>query len=142
MGPDYNWQQMLIPSFEKATGIKVNYDAIPEASIATKLQVDQEARSTAYSIFEDPESFSSTYLALHGSAPLTPYVKNSSLTPPSYDFKGISVGEEGQCTLKGVLYCLPVQLDAGPEMFYNKALFHAGRHFFGPDLLGSSPHRC
>jgi ABC-type glycerol-3-phosphate transport system substrate-binding protein len=125
VGPDYNWQQMLIPSFEKATGIKVNYDAIPEASIATKLQVDQEARSTAYSIFEDPESFSSTYLALHGSAPLTPYVKNSSLTPPSYDFKGISVGEEGQCTLKGVLYCLPVQLDAGPEMFYNKALFHA-----------------
>jgi ABC-type glycerol-3-phosphate transport system substrate-binding protein len=125
VGPDYNWQQLLIPSFEKATGIKVNYDAIPEASIATKLQVDQEARSTAYSIFEDPESFSSTYLALHGSAPLTSYINNPSLTPASYDFKGISVGEEGQCTLKGVLYCLPVQLDAGPQMFYNKALFHA-----------------
>jgi ABC-type glycerol-3-phosphate transport system substrate-binding protein len=124
-GPDYNWQQLLIPGFEKATGIKVDYDAIPEASIATKLQVDQEAHSTSYSVFEDPESFSSTYLALHGSAPLMPYINNSSLTPKSYDFKGISAGEEGQCTIKGVLYCLPVQLDAGPEMFYNKALFHA-----------------
>ena len=55
VGPDYNWQQMLIPSFEKATGIKVNYDAIPEASIATKLQVDQEARNRRPTYFEDPE---------------------------------------------------------------------------------------
>ncbi len=55
-GVSYDWQQALIPGFEKSTGIKVIYDQIPEVSITDKIQVAQQAKSKAFSIFEDPES--------------------------------------------------------------------------------------
>ena len=140
-GVSYDWQQTLIPGFEKATGIKVVYDQIPEVSITDKIQVAQQAKSKAFSIFEDPESESSTYKAFDGVTALMPFINNSQLTPSSYNFKGISVGEEGQCILNGVLYCLPVSLDAGPMLFLEQGIVPRGWDFVGSYQLGPGRER-
>jgi multiple sugar transport system substrate-binding protein len=70
-----------------------------------------------------PQSSTSQYLTQHAIAPIKQFMTNSALTPANYDMADIPSGEVGQCTLNGVLYCLPVQLDGGPTLFYNKAMF-------------------
>lgn len=121
--PDEAWQQPLIKGFEKSTGITVNYEAFPESSMQDKVQAAQEVKSTSFAMYEEPESLSSTYRSLHGISQIGPYVGNKALTPASYDLAGIPTGATAQCTLSGKIYCLPVDTDPGPELFYNKAMF-------------------
>jgi ABC-type glycerol-3-phosphate transport system substrate-binding protein len=128
VGPDYDWQKALLSEFTQQTGIKVNYEAYPETSFTDKLTTAQQAKSNAFSVFESPQSSTSQYNAYHAIAPLTSFLAS---TPASYDKAGIPAGETGQCTLNGTIYCLPVQLDGGPQMFYNKAMF-AAAHIAAP----------
>lgn len=132
-GPDYDWQKPLLAEFTKQTGIKVNYDAYPETSFTDKLTTAQQAKSSAFSIFENPQSSTSQYNAYHGIQSLNAFLQSA---PASYDRAGIPAGETGQCTLNGITYCLPVQLDGGPQMFYNKAMF-AAAHIAKPPATWS-----
>jgi ABC-type glycerol-3-phosphate transport system substrate-binding protein len=119
-GPDYDWQQSLLAGFTKQTGIKVNYQAYPETSFTDKLTTAQEAKSSAFAIFEAPQSSTSQYEAEGAVAGLNSYLSSA---PSSYDRSGIPADESGECALKGVTYCLPVQIDGGPQLFYNEAMF-------------------
>jgi multiple sugar transport system substrate-binding protein len=132
-GPDYDWQKPLLAEFTRQTGIKVSYDAYPETSFTDKLTTAQQAKSNAFSIFESPQSSTSQYNAYHGVASLNGFLATA---PPSYDRSGIPAGETGQCTLAGTTYCLPVQLDGGPQLFYNKASF-AAAHIAQPPATWS-----
>ncbi|MCU1491925.1 MAG: sugar transporter substrate-binding protein, partial [Acidimicrobiaceae bacterium] len=125
VGPNYSWQAQLVKPFEKATGIHVNYQQFPETSMLTKVQAAQEVHSNAFAIFEEPESQSSGYLKLKGIAPIGKFLKDPTLTPASFDYAGLPSGESAQCTVNGVVYCLPEDTDPGPQMFYNKAMFAA-----------------
>jgi multiple sugar transport system substrate-binding protein len=133
VGPDYDWQKTMNAEFTQQTGIKVNYDAYPETSFTDKLTTAQQAKSTAYSIFENPQSSTSQYNAYHAVASLDSFMKSA---PASWDRAGIPAGETGQCSLSGTTYCLPVQLDGGPQMFYNKAMF-AAAHIVRPPATWS-----
>jgi ABC-type glycerol-3-phosphate transport system substrate-binding protein len=121
-GPDYDWQKAFLAGFTKQTGIKVNYNAFPETSFTDKLFTAQQAKSNAFAIFENPQSQTSDYAASKAILGLNSYLSSA---PASFDRAGIPAGESGQCTLNGVTYCLPVALDGGPQMFYNKAMFAA-----------------
>jgi ABC-type glycerol-3-phosphate transport system substrate-binding protein len=120
-----SWQQPLIPQFTKATGIKVTYDAFPQDVMQAKITAAQNVKSSDFAMYEEPESLTPGYVALHGVAPISAWVKNSTLTPPSYDLAGMPAGAVAQCTLNGVQYCFPTDTDPGPEMFYNTAMFKA-----------------
>jgi ABC-type glycerol-3-phosphate transport system substrate-binding protein len=122
IGPDYDWQKAQLAAFTRQTGIKVNYQGYPETSFTDKLTTAQQAKSSAFSIFESPQSSTSQYNAYHGIQSLSAFLKSA---PATYLRAGIPAGETGQCTLNGTTYCLPVQLDGGPQMFYNKAMFAA-----------------
>ena len=76
-------------------------------------------------MYEEPESLTSDYVALHGVAPINSYIKNKTLTPASYNFAGLPAGSYAQCTLGKTQYCFPVDTDPGPEMFYNIGMFKA-----------------
>jgi multiple sugar transport system substrate-binding protein len=123
--PDETWQQPLIAAFTKQTGIKVTYDAFPEDVMQNKVQAAQEVKSSDFAMYEEPESLTPGYVALHGVAPIGSWVKNSTLTPASYDFAGLPSGSYSQCTVAGKQYCFPVDTDPGPEMFYNIGMFKA-----------------
>jgi len=123
--PDEAWQQPLLAAFTKQTGIKVTYDAFPESVMQNKVQAAQEVKSGDFAMYEEPESLTPGYVALHGVAPIGSWVKNSTLTPASYDLAGLPSGSYAQCTVGGKQYCFPVDTDPGPEMFYNIGMFKA-----------------
>ncbi len=124
--PDETWQQPLMAAFTKQTGIKVTYDTFPGSrSCRTRSRPLKRVESSDSTMYEEPESLTSDYNALHGIAPIGSYLKNSTLTPASYDLSGIPKGGTLQCTLKGVTYCLPVNTDPRPELFYNIGMFKA-----------------
>ncbi len=122
VGPDYDWQKSFLAGFTKQTGIQVSYQAFPETSFTDKLFTAQQAKSSAFAVFENPQSQTSDYKATSSILGLNSYLSSA---PASYDRSGIPSGETGQCTLNGVTYCMPVALDGGPQMFYNKAMFSA-----------------
>jgi ABC-type glycerol-3-phosphate transport system substrate-binding protein len=124
-GANYDWQEALIPAFEKATRIHVTYDVLPETPLLDKEETAALAGSTDYSIMEYSQAYTSTFVAEHGAAGLEEFLHNSKLTPSAYDFQGITPGFYAACEVNGVLYCLPLSGDGGPEIFWNRALFHS-----------------
>lgn len=120
--PLYDYQHTQLALFTKDTGISVNFQEIPEASILTKLQAAQTGHDSSYDFYEVPESLSPQYVSLKGAAPIKPFLNNTSLTPSNYDFAGLPSGSMTQCTVKGTLYCVPA-FGTGPELYYNKQMF-------------------
>ncbi|MFY9930070.1 MAG: extracellular solute-binding protein [Streptosporangiaceae bacterium] len=118
----YDYQHTQLALFTKDTGISVNFQEIPEASILTKLQAAQTGHDSSYDFYEVPESLSPQYVSLKGAAPIKPFLNNTSLTPSNYDFAGLPSGSMTQCTVKGTLYCVPA-FGTGPELYYNKQMF-------------------
>jgi ABC-type glycerol-3-phosphate transport system substrate-binding protein len=120
--PLYDYQHTQLALFTKDTGISVNFQEIPEASILTKLQAAQTAHDSSYDFYEVPASLTPQYVSLKGAAPIKPFLNNKSLTPSNYDFAGLPSGSMTQCTVKGTLYCVPA-FGTGPELYYNKQMF-------------------
>jgi ABC-type glycerol-3-phosphate transport system substrate-binding protein len=120
--PLYDYQKSQLGLFTKDTGISVNFQEIPEASILTKLQAAQTAHDSSYDFYEVPASLTPQYVSLKGAAPIKPFLNNTSLTPSNYDFAGLPPGSMTQCTVKGTLYCVPA-FGTGPLLYYNKQMF-------------------
>lgn len=120
--PLYDYQHTQLALFTKETGISVNFQEIPEASILTKLQAAQTAHDSSFDFYEVPASLTPQYVSLKGAAPIKPFLNNTSLTPSDYDFAGLPPGSMTQCTVKGTLYCVPA-FGTGPELYYNKQMF-------------------
>ena len=120
--PLYDYQKSQLGLFTKDTGISVNFQEIPEASILTKLQAAQTAHDSSFDFYEVPASLTPQYVSLKGAAPIKPFLNNTSLTPSNYDFAGLPPGSMTQCTVKGTLYCVPA-FGTGPLLYYNKQMF-------------------
>ena len=119
----YNWTDYIDPSvladFTKETGIKVNYVQIPQATILDKEAIAQRAKSSDFAMYEGPTSLISQDIGLLGGVGLSSFESNSKLGVTGFSTNGM--GELGDCTLNGTLYCLPVFVD-GSVIAYNKNL--------------------
>ena len=69
----------LVSGFTAATGIKVNYQAIAENAIVTKLTAAQEVHSNSFDLFWGSESANSQYLEYHAIAPIGQWLKDPNL---------------------------------------------------------------
>ena len=114
------YQAKHLQAFTKETGIKVNYVQIPQATILDKETIAQRAHSTEFAMYEGPTSLISQDIGLLGGEPLKSYQSNSKLSLSGFSTNGM--GELGDCSLNGTLYCLPVFVD-GAVIAYNKDLF-------------------
>ena len=123
--PTYNWMDSLVSGFTAATGIKVNYQAIAENAIVTKLTAAQEVHSNSFDLFWGSESANSQYLEYHAIAPISQWLKDPTYTPASYDLSGLPASEFAGCTFDGKIYCIPMNTDTGPVLYYNTAMFKA-----------------
>jgi len=114
------YQAAHLQQFTKETGIKVNYVQIPQATILDKEAIAQRAHSSDFAMYEGPTSLISQDIGLLGGVGLQPFESNSKLKLTGFSTSGM--GELGDCTLNGTLYCLPVFVD-GAVIAYNKNLF-------------------
>jgi ABC-type glycerol-3-phosphate transport system substrate-binding protein len=113
------YQAAHLSTFTKETGIKVNYVQIPQATILDKEAIAQRAHSSDFAMYEGPTSLISQDIGLLGGVGLQPFESNSKLNVTGFSTNGM--GELGDCTLNGTLYCLPVFVD-GAVLAYNKNL--------------------
>jgi len=113
------YQAAHLSEFTKETGIKVNYVQIPQATILDKEAIAQRAHSSDFDMYEGPTSLISQDIGLLGGVGLQPFVSNKKLALTGFSTNGM--GELGDCTLNGTLYCLPVFVD-GSVIAYNKNL--------------------
>jgi multiple sugar transport system substrate-binding protein len=113
------YQAAHLSEFTKETGIKVNYVQIPQATILDKEAIAQRAKSSDFDMYEGPTSLISQDIGLLGGVGLQPFVSNKKLALTGFSTNGM--GELGDCTLNGTLYCLPVFVD-GSVIAYNKNL--------------------
>ena len=113
------YQAAHLSEFTKETGIKVNYVQIPQATILDKEAIAQRANSSDFDMYEGPTSLISQDIGLLGGVGLKPFESNSKLNVTGFTTNGM--GELGDCTLNGTLYCLPVFVD-GSVIAYNKNL--------------------
>jgi ABC-type glycerol-3-phosphate transport system substrate-binding protein len=113
------YQAAHLSEFTKETGIKVNYVQIPQATILDKEAIAQRAKSSDFDMYEGPTSLISQDIGLLGGVGLKSFESNSKLNVTGFSTNGM--GELGDCTLNGTLYCLPVFVD-GSVIAYNKNL--------------------
>lgn len=132
------WQQNvtpLIPKFEELTGITVEIEALPEDQFRQRLQVELTAGSDAIDVFMSSIQQDGARFAEAGwYEDLGPYVQNSSLTSPDYDFADISESVIQGHTFNGVLSALPIQLEV-QMLFYRKDLLAAAGYTAPPSTL-------
>lgn len=118
-----------LPSFEKKTGIKVKYDALPEEEFRQKLLTDLSTGQGSYDAFMTGPVTDWQYAAAGWIEPLDAYIENPALTSADYDFgdffpSTIEVNrwdkQEGLNGLgKGSLWALPAN-EEGYALFYRK----------------------
>lgn len=118
------YQNATLAAFTKATGIKVNVNAIPVADILDKELIAQRAHSSDFAMYEGPTSLISQDVGVMGGVPIKPLVSNTKLTSSSFNLNDFT--ELGNCSLNGTLYCLPTFIDGAILAYNPKLLAQAG----------------
>jgi multiple sugar transport system substrate-binding protein len=121
----------LFPEFEALTGIKVNYEHLPENQFREKLLTDLSTKGGAYDGFMTGYITDWQYAGGGWIEPLDKYISDPKLTAPDWNFKDffgalIKVnrwnGQPGKGVGEGPLYALPVN-EEGYALFYRKDIF-------------------
>lgn len=120
--PDYMKENQL-PVFEELTGIKVNWETVPQDDLYLKTQTEMASGAGNIDLFAFPIQF--TYQYSPYLEPLNGYLSNPELTDAEwYDFEGFNPGLIKASTFDGNIYALPISLEA-TMLFYRKDLFEA-----------------
>jgi multiple sugar transport system substrate-binding protein len=113
--------QKLVPAFEKATGINVNFVLLPEASYQDKLTLLLTAKSNTVDAFGTPTPLTATWNGLDGITPLNPFISDPAQTPASWNAADLPAAINQLCTLNSNQYCVPIFADT-TMLYYNKKL--------------------
>ena len=122
-----------LPRFEQKTGIKLEYDALPEEEFRQKLLTDLSTGKGNYDAFMTGPVTDWQYAKAGWIEPLDAYIKNPSLTERAYDFEDfypsaieVNRWDEQKGLGKGSLWALPAN-EEGYSLFYrNDILQEAG----------------
>ena len=115
-----------LPDFEEQTGIKVQYDALPEEEFRQKLLTDLSTGRGTYDAFMTGPVTNWQYAAAGWIAPLDAYIENPALTDKGYDFGDfypatiqVNRWDKQEGLGKGSLWALPAN-EEGYSLFYRK----------------------
>lgn len=121
----------FFPEFEAKTGIKVDYEKLPETQFREKLLLALSTGAGTYDVFMTGYIDDFRYVGGGWIEPLDDYIANPALTDPAWDFGDfyeslIEVnrwnGEAGTGVGEGQLWALPVN-EEGYSLFYRKDIF-------------------
>jgi len=113
-----------IPEFEKLTGIKVEYEELPEIQARQKKVIELASRSATLDAFvtawhvEKKGFYDAGWVE-----PLNDYLKDPTLTPPDYDWEDFTEAVRNICTQPdGAITFLMQQIDPW-ILYYRKDIF-------------------
>jgi multiple sugar transport system substrate-binding protein len=121
----------LFADFEAKTGIKVEYEKLPETQFREKLLLALSTGAGTYDVFMTGYIDDFRYVGGGWIEPLDDYIKNPALTAPDWDFGDFYTSlidvnrwnsEAGQGVGQGPLWALPVN-EEGYCLFYRKDIF-------------------
>lgn len=113
----------FIPDFEKATGIKVNLEQLPETDMRTKVGIELQGGASSLDVFMTQTGQEGLKYAKAGwYEPLDKFVNDPKMTAPDYDSKDFIPLLVKANTLNGQFVGIPVQYES-TTLFYRKDLF-------------------
>lgn len=131
--PDYDWPKYLIDAFTEETGIEVEFVTETAAQQQQKNTVVWQTKAQSYDVLMTPEPAFLSNSETDAFAPLNQFLDDPELTPASYAFDEIPEVQYAQCAGGGEVYCIPVAIDGGPALFYNKAILKEAGYTSAPE---------
>ena len=108
-----------LPNFENKTGIKVQYDTLPEEEFFQKLRTDLSSRQGNYDAYMTGPPTNWQFAAPGWQEPLDEYINNPALTDEGYDFEDFYPAAMDVNRWKGKLWAIPAN-EEGYALFYRK----------------------
>jgi multiple sugar transport system substrate-binding protein len=125
LNPSHTAIKNVIPDFEKLTGMKVNYEELPENNAREKLTVEFTAGSSTIDVFVSSLHQERLLYAKNGwYAPMNEYIKDAKLTAPDWDYDDFFQGAKDIVTVNGKVVGMPENMDTNIT-YYRKDLFDA-----------------
>jgi len=117
-----------IADFEKLSGIKVNFEELPENNAREKLTVEFTAGSSTIDIFGSSLHQERLLFAKNGwYAPINEYLKDPKMTSPDYDWDGdYFQGAKDIVTVNGQIIGAPSNMDTNITYYRKDLLDKAG----------------
>ncbi|MDQ3430539.1 MAG: sugar ABC transporter substrate-binding protein [Actinomycetota bacterium] len=106
-------------NFEKKTGIKVQYDTLPEEEFFQKLRTDLSTGKGNYDAFMSGPPNNWEFAAPGWSEPLDAYIENKALTSADYDLDDFYPAALGVNRWRGKLWSIPAN-EEGYSLFSRK----------------------
>ena len=120
--PEFDFYGTIIPEFEEATGIDVNYVQQPVEAQDTKIPLQLSQKDEGLDVFFTGSENIGSYVGISGVAPLDELINDPDLTPAEWDFTDIAPAVESACQQGGVTYCIASHTGGG-ILYYNTRMF-------------------
>lgn len=109
--------------FEELTGIKVNYEQVPESDYSNKLLIEFNSGANPPDIYMENYALVSAHVGGGWNQDLTPYIENTELTDPDFFcYDEFMPSARDYCEYKGTMPGLPVTGE-WQILYYRKDLF-------------------
>jgi multiple sugar transport system substrate-binding protein len=117
-------QQARLAEFEQLTGMKVQWEMLPEDMWRQKVKVEHLGGSTDLDVFlsyygQEGDQF----LASGWYTDIAPMLRNPELTNPDFDWNDFIPAVRAGATVKGQLPIMPDRAAAPPILYYRRDLF-------------------
>ncbi|MFB9276053.1 ABC transporter substrate-binding protein [Cohnella cellulosilytica] len=118
------WDELVkkASEFEQATGIKVNFDSLPEKSYFQKLEMSLSARTGEYDVVWGNNKSLPSMISGDWIEPLNAFLDDSAKTDASFDYGDFIPKLAKNLSMDGSIYGLPGNGEAN-ILYYNKKMF-------------------
>jgi len=128
LGWSDNWSVPMnpyVPEFEELTGIKLNWEQLPQDQNRQKVQTEMTAKNKDLDlVYIAPHVDAVKYMKAGWIFPLDEYLADAKMIPPDFDLPDFAQGMYNTCRILGKMATLPVVSEAQLFM-YRKDLFEA-----------------
>lgn len=121
-----NWRALeaWTPEFEAKSGIKVNFDILPEKAFLPKLTLSLSSRAGEYDVVSANNRSTPQLFAGGWVQPIGKFINDPKMTEASYNFADFIPGLVRTCSYQGEVYGIPMQ-GSSNIMMYNKEMYAA-----------------
>ena len=131
----------LLPAFQDATGIRVNFELLGTLDNLQKQQLELSTGSSAYDVYQIPPFNRPAYHKSDWLAPLDPFLRDANLTPAAYAFDDFFPISTAQGVSDGKRYDLPI-FSATILLYWRRDIFERAGLTKPPETFDDMLETC